>query len=59
MKFLIRKCPKDGRYTLKDQCPMCGTTTVSPHPAPFSPDDKYAKYRNPTMGSRTTDEESG
>ncbi len=45
MKFLIRKCPKCGRYTLKASCPVCGATTVSPHPAKFSPEDKYANYR--------------
>ncbi len=45
MKFLMRKCPKCGRYTLKESCPVCGTATVSPHPAKFSPEDKYARQR--------------
>ncbi len=45
MKFLIRKCPKCSRYTLKENCPVCGTQTVSPHPPRFSPSDKYARYR--------------
>jgi len=35
-----------GRYTLKkDSCPYCGGKLRIPHPAKFSPDDKYAKYR--------------
>ncbi|QIW24065.1 RNA-protein complex protein Nop10 [Sulfolobus sp. S-194] len=45
MKWKIKKCPKDGTYTLKDSCPICGTTTIIPHPARFSPIDKYVKYR--------------
>ncbi|TMI28219.1 RNA-protein complex protein Nop10 [Candidatus Bathyarchaeota archaeon] len=46
MRFLIRKCPKCGLYTLKTACPACQSTTVSPHPAKFSPDDKYASLRD-------------
>ncbi|HWQ18073.1 MAG TPA: RNA-protein complex protein Nop10 [Sulfolobales archaeon] len=45
MKYRIRKCPSCGRYTLKGKCPVCGVETVSPHPARFSPDDKYVEYR--------------
>lgn len=52
MKFLMRKCTKCGRYTLKEVCPICGSTTVSPHPAKFSPTDKYAKYRIQTQPSQ-------
>ncbi len=40
----MQKCDC-GRYTLKKVCPACGEKTESPHPARFSPSDKYAKYR--------------
>ncbi|MCJ7505318.1 RNA-protein complex protein Nop10 [Candidatus Bathyarchaeota archaeon] len=46
MKWQIRKCLECGRYTLKPTCPICGKETVIPHPAKFSPQDKYAKYRS-------------
>jgi len=45
MRFLMRKCPKCGRYTFKELCPVCGTRTVSAHPPRFSPTDKYVHYR--------------
>ncbi|MCS7385684.1 MAG: RNA-protein complex protein Nop10 [archaeon GB-1867-005] len=46
MPWLLRKCTKCGRYTLrKDACPYCGGSLRIPHPAKFSPDDKYARYR--------------
>ena len=46
MGWLLRKCIKCGRYTLKrDKCPYCGGNVKIPHPAKFSPDDRYAKYR--------------
>ena len=41
----IRKCPKCGFYTLKMKCPKCNEKTVSAHPPPYSPEDKYGKYR--------------
>jgi len=46
MVWLMRKCSECGRYTLrKDKCPFCGGSVHIPHPAKFSPDDKYAKYK--------------
>ena len=46
MVWLLRKCEKCGNYTLKkDVCPICGGKVHIPHPAKFSPDDKYQKYR--------------
>ena len=46
MVWLLRKCEKCLRYTLhKDVCPYCGGAVHVPHPAKFSPDDKYAKYK--------------
>ena len=46
MGWLLRKCEKCGKYTLKtDVCPYCAEKVRIPHPAKFSPDDKYLKYR--------------
>ena len=46
MVWLLRKCVKCGEYTLKhESCPVCGGDLRIPHPAKFSPEDKYAKYR--------------
>ncbi|MGQ9538765.1 MAG: RNA-protein complex protein Nop10 [Candidatus Bathycorpusculaceae bacterium] len=46
MVWLLRKCEKCGKYTLKeDTCPYCGGTVHVPHPPKFSPEDKYLKYR--------------
>ncbi|MHC1626551.1 MAG: RNA-protein complex protein Nop10 [Methanoculleaceae archaeon] len=41
----MRRCPKDGRYTLKETCPVCGGRTRTAHPARFSPDDRFSRYR--------------
>jgi H/ACA ribonucleoprotein complex subunit 3 len=44
--WLLRKCEKCGKYTLKtSSCPYCSGKVRIPHPAKFSPDDKYLKYR--------------
>lgn len=45
LKFKIKKCVKCGRYTLKEKCPLCDEKTLVAHPARFSPDDKYLKYK--------------
>ncbi|MEM2103084.1 MAG: RNA-protein complex protein Nop10 [Candidatus Bathyarchaeia archaeon] len=46
MVWLLRKCGDCGKYTLnREKCPSCGGAVHVPHPAKFSPDDKYAKYR--------------
>jgi H/ACA ribonucleoprotein complex subunit 3 len=41
----MRKCKSCETYTLKEKCPKCGNTTVSPNPPKFSPEDKYGKWR--------------
>lgn len=41
----IRHCPEDQTYTLSTTCPVCGKATVIAHPARFSPEDRYGKYR--------------
>ncbi|MGQ9781678.1 MAG: RNA-protein complex protein Nop10 [Nitrososphaeria archaeon] len=45
MKSILRKCVKCSKYTLIELCPKCGSSTVTPHPAKFSPDDKYSYLR--------------
>lgn len=46
MGWLLRKCVKCGSYTLTtDVCLHCGGAVRIPHPAKFSPADKYLKYR--------------
>ena len=44
MKHIL-KCSKCKEYTLKEICPKCGSKSISPKPAKFSPEDKYGKYR--------------
>ncbi|HOT04085.1 MAG TPA: RNA-protein complex protein Nop10 [Methanolinea sp.] len=50
MSGRLRRCPRDRTYTLQDNCPACGGPTVSAHPARFSPDDRYGKYRREMKG---------
>ncbi|MCW3991385.1 MAG: RNA-protein complex protein Nop10 [Candidatus Bathyarchaeota archaeon] len=46
MVWLLRRCIKCGRYTLhQDECPVCGGPVKIPHPAKFSMDDRYRRYR--------------
>jgi H/ACA ribonucleoprotein complex subunit 3 len=46
MVWLLRKCEECASYTLKvDKCPHCGGKLHTPHPAKFSPNDKYARHR--------------
>ncbi len=46
MKWIMRKCARCGRYTLRhDKCPYCGGPLMVPHPPRFSPEDKYVAYR--------------
>ena len=45
MHFQLRKCSKCKKYSLKESCDACKEKTVSVHPAKFSPDDKYMRYR--------------
>ena len=45
MRSSIRKCPRCGRYTVKEKCPDCDLGTITAHPAKYSPDDRYGKYR--------------
>ncbi|TRO52996.1 RNA-protein complex protein Nop10 [Candidatus Bathyarchaeota archaeon] len=51
MVWLLRKCVKCQAYTLNQNCcPICGGSVHVPHPAKFSPEDRYAKYRMAMKG---------
>ncbi|KAA0000658.1 MAG: RNA-protein complex protein Nop10 [Thermoplasmata archaeon] len=41
----MKYCYKCKRYTLHDECPICGEKTARKEPPRFSPQDKYGKYR--------------
>ena len=41
----LRRCRACGRYTFQEACPTCGGATGTPHPARWSPEDRYARYR--------------
>ena len=43
MKHIL-KCENCNKYTMKEMCD-CGTKTVNPKPAKFSPEDNYGEYR--------------
>ncbi|MBQ2762177.1 MAG: RNA-protein complex protein Nop10 [Candidatus Methanomethylophilaceae archaeon] len=45
MKTALKKCKNCSVYTLNDNCPQCGRSTVSPIPPRYSPDDRYGEYR--------------
>ena len=45
MKFQIRRCSQCQNYTMKQKCLKCDIETISVHPAKYSPDDKYSRYR--------------
>lgn len=45
MRFQMRRCHDCYEYTLRQECPGCGGDAALAHPAKFSPDDKYRRYR--------------
>jgi len=45
MRGRMRRCGRDGTYTLAERCPVCGNLTASAHPPRFSPEDRYGRYR--------------
>jgi len=57
MVWLLRKCESCKRYTLnREKCPVCDGLVHVSHPAKFSPDDKYAKYRRRLKEERGLEE---
>ncbi len=47
----IRKCEACASYTMKEE--HCGKRTKTAHPAKYSPEDKYARYRRIEKGIET------
>jgi len=51
MRSDIRVCSDPDRehrrpiYTLRDECPKCGSSTENSAPAPFDPTDRHGEYR--------------
>jgi H/ACA ribonucleoprotein complex subunit 3 len=45
MRTLIRKCKECDIYTLRGECPKCGSQTDMALPARFSPEDRYGRFR--------------
>ncbi len=45
MSGKIRRCGADNTYTLSLLCPVCGGPTSIAHPARFSVQDRFGKYR--------------
>ncbi|NAZ11946.1 MAG: RNA-protein complex protein Nop10 [Desulfurococcales archaeon] len=45
MVWLLRKCIRCSKYTMRESCPICGSQTVVPYPPRFSPQDRYVAYR--------------
>jgi H/ACA ribonucleoprotein complex subunit 3 len=41
----LLRCRSCRRYTLSERCPSCGGASGTPHPARYSPQDRYARYR--------------
>lgn len=44
-KMLMKYCDKCKTYTLKDVCANCNCASRSAHPARFTPQDNFSKYR--------------
>ncbi len=42
---ILRVCRDCPRYTFHETCPSCHVPTRTPHPARFSPGDRWGKYR--------------
>jgi H/ACA ribonucleoprotein complex subunit 3 len=50
---LLHRCRSCGRYTLFEACPACHGPVGTPHPARFSPEDRYGRYRRALLAART------
>lgn len=46
----IRWCNFCKRYTLQENCPICGRKTKRKIPPKFSPEDRWGKYRRIAKG---------
>ncbi|MCI4318832.1 MAG: RNA-protein complex protein Nop10 [Thermoplasmata archaeon] len=50
---LLHRCSACRRYTLGPVCPECGGPTRTPHPARFSPQDRWGKYRRALLSAES------
>jgi H/ACA ribonucleoprotein complex subunit 3 len=41
----MRVCRACHQYTLRERCATCGGPAKQPHPARYSPQDRYGRYR--------------
>ncbi|MFA5246392.1 MAG: RNA-protein complex protein Nop10 [Candidatus Micrarchaeia archaeon] len=41
----LKYCKKCKLYTMAESCPKCGQQAATPHPAKYSPQDKFARFR--------------
>jgi H/ACA ribonucleoprotein complex subunit 3 len=41
----MRVCRACHQYTLQEQCATCHGAVKQPHPARYSPQDRYGRYR--------------
>ncbi len=54
---LLHRCRSCLQYTLSDPCPACGGAVGTPHPARFSPQDRYGRYRRALFAAVRGDEQ--
>ncbi|MCI4363358.1 MAG: RNA-protein complex protein Nop10 [Thermoplasmata archaeon] len=47
----LRVCRACHRYTLRERCPDCRAPSQNPHPARFSPEDRYGRYRRALLAA--------
>ena len=52
---MLRVCRACERYTMLSACPECHAATRSPHPARFSPGDRYGVYRRRLYATVSTE----
>jgi H/ACA ribonucleoprotein complex subunit 3 len=55
----MMRCTACGRYTLQSACPSCGGAAHSPHPARYSPQDRWGRYRRALLADVAARERPG
>lgn len=48
----IQRCVACGQYTLKLQCPACGSESRTTAPPKYREDDRYGKWRREAKRER-------
>lgn len=49
----MRVCRHCHQYTLGERCATCAGAVQSPHPARYSPQDRYGRYRRALYAAAT------